>query len=370
MSRHGEFHIAAWRSLRGAGMLLAAMLTACSSVPPSNVKANARLTPTTSVTRALTQLPDPKTRVPVAVYGLRDQTGQYRASPDSPYSTEVTQGAATMLVNALRESGWYLPVEREGLQNLLTERRIVRAIETPGDKGKPAINLPSLTPATLIIEGGIIAYESNVRTGGKGASLLGIGASTQYRVDQVTVSLRSIDIRNGQVLNTVSTTKTIYSYQFDANVYKFIDYKKLLQGEAGFTTNEPAQLAVREAIEAAVVHLTVQGIRDHVVELKNEEDWYSPLIQAYLREDMINRGGAEVADGTIRLPPPNEESAHETARPLSSGGEALQPKAEVPPAVAPLPPQTAGADAPKDGTGARPSSSADDMFKMYWKQRK
>ena len=73
-------------------------------------------------------LPEPKGKVAVAVYGFRDQTGQYKPSPDSSFSTAVTQGASSILVRALKLSGWFTPVERENLQNLLTERKIVRAI--------------------------------------------------------------------------------------------------------------------------------------------------------------------------------------------------------------------------------------------------
>ena len=302
------------------GLLLGVLaLTACAAtVPPSNVKANARLTPTTDITRALAQLPEPKIKIPVAVYGFRDQTGQYKSSPESPYSTNVTQGAATILVKALRDSGWYIPVEREGFQNLLTERRIVRAIEAPGDKGKPIINLPNLLPASLIIEGSITAFDSNVRTGGKGASFLGIGGSTQYRVDQVTVGLRSVDIRTGQILSTVSVTKTIYSYQFGVNVYRFTSYQRLLQAETGYTTNEPAELAVREAIEAAVVHLTIQGVRQRILELKNEQDWNNPVIQAYLRENATNLTNEDIAEDTlIPMLPLNADNPPQVVRPLS-----------------------------------------------------
>jgi curli production assembly/transport component CsgG len=224
----------------------------------------------------------------VAVYAFRDQTGQYKTSPDSAYSTAVSQGAASMLVIALRESGWFMPVEREGLQNLLTERRIVRAIESPSDKGKPAISLPNLTPASLLVEGAIVAYESNVRTGGKGANYLGIGANTQYRIDQVTLVLRSVDIKTGHVLNSVSSTKTIYSFLFNANIYKFIDFQKLVQSEFGYTTNEPAQMALKEAIELAVIQLTVDGIRDRHLALKRPEDWSSPIIQFYAAADNAN----------------------------------------------------------------------------------
>lgn len=243
-------------------LVLPLLLAGCSVIPPSNVKSNARLTPSSEITRDLVKLPQPKAKIAVAVYGFRDQTGQFKPSPDSSYSTSVTQGAASILVKALKDSGWYVPVEREGLQNLLTERKIVRAIESPLDKGKPLINLPGLMPASMIIEGGVVAFESNVRTGGKGANYLGIGASTQYRVDQVTAILRAIDIRDGQVLDAVSVTKTIYSYQFSASIYKFTGFQQLLQGETGYTTNEPAQLAVREAIESGVIHLIAHGIRD------------------------------------------------------------------------------------------------------------
>ena len=276
------------RSIRACMVAVASVaLTACAMPhPPSELNNSAELTPATPSTRDLLKLPAPKGKVVVAVYGFRDQTGQYKPSPDSSFSTSVTQGAASMLVKALKDSGWFLPVEREGLQNLLTERRIVRALEGPTPKGAPPVNnIPALQPASILIDGGIVAYESNVRTGGAGAKFLGIGLSTQYRVDQVTINLRSIDIRNGQILHSVSTTKTIYSFEIRPSVFKFVNFKELLEIEAGLTRNEPAQLAVKEAIEAAVVHLTVQGIKDRSWVLQNPQDMNSPVIQNYMKEE-------------------------------------------------------------------------------------
>lgn len=285
-----KFMIAAGRG-PALALLAAIFFTGCATQPPSQPASNAQLTPATRVTRDLLRLPEPKGKVAVGVYAMRDQTGQYKPSPDSSFSTAVTQGATSILVKALRESGWFTPVERENLQNLLTERKIIRALENPQDKGN-SVMLPPLMPATVLIEGGIVAYESNVRTGGAGARYLGVGVSTQYRVDQVTVHLRSIDIRSGQVLNSVSTTKTIYSHQLSTGVYRFVNFKELLELEAGYTRNEPVQLCVKEAIESAVVHLTVQGLKDRVWVLKNEKDWDSPVIQAYLKEgnEYINSG--------------------------------------------------------------------------------
>jgi len=276
----------AWPARLGRGSVALAMLGALGAcaVPPSEpvqLTTAATLTPPSPSTRDLSLMPPPRGKVIAAVYGFRDQTGQYKPSPDSSFSTSVTQGAASMLIKALKDSGWFTPVERESLQELLTERRIVRAVENPDDAAA-ASGVPPLLPASILLDGGIIAYESNLRTGGVGARFLGVGASTQYRMDQVTINLRSIDIRTGAVLQSVSTTKTIFSYELTPSVYKFVNYTDLFEFEAGITSNEPAQLSVKEAIEAAVIHLTIQGLKDGNWRLRNEADWNSPLIQRYL----------------------------------------------------------------------------------------
>ena len=295
-----------YRTMTRAGLavLVGATLGLTGCAAPVPVFDNAKLTPTTQVTRDLLQMPSPKGKVAVAVYGFRDQTGQYKPSPDSSFSSQVTQGAASMLVDSLRQSGWFMPVERENLQDLLTERKILRALETPTDKPKQLDQLNALTPASIVIEGGIVAYDTNLRTGGLGINYLGIGAGTQYRVDQVTIALRAVDIRNGQILNSVSTTKTVYSYELTAGVFKFVGYQNLLQVDAGLTYTEPQQLCVREAIESAVMHLIVQGISAGTWNLKEAADWTNPVIQSYAREDTayMKQGPAAAAPDAASTP--------------------------------------------------------------------
>lgn len=93
-------------------LIACGLLGAC-AVPstPAQVATAAKLTPPTPSSHDLRKLPPPKGKVVVAVYGFRDQTGQYKPQPDSSFSTSVTQGAASMLVRALKESGWFTPVE-------------------------------------------------------------------------------------------------------------------------------------------------------------------------------------------------------------------------------------------------------------------
>ena len=106
----------------------------------------------------------------------------------------------------------------------------------------------------------------------------------QYRMDQVTVNLRSVDIRTGQVLNSISTSKTIFSYEIRPSVFRFVAFKDLLQFEAGITRNEPAQMCVQEAIDTAVIYLILQGVRDGLWSLRQAADLQSPLVQRYLKE--------------------------------------------------------------------------------------
>lgn len=283
--------------------LAALLLAAGCAHPPSAVRDNAQLTPDTAITRDLLALPAPKGKIAVAVYGIRDQTGQYKPAPDSSFSTAVTQGASSMLIRALQDSGWFVPVERENLQNLLTERKIVRALEMPQPAGTPPVQVPPLLGASVLIEGGIVAFESNVRTGGVGARFLGIGLSTQYRVDQVTVNLRTVDIRGGQILQSVSTTKTIYSYELHPSVFKFVNVKDLAEFEAGTTRNEPTQLCVSEAIEAAVTHLVAQGIQAGNWTLQNNADRANPVLRRYLEQAPGRRTASGAATGTATTAP-------------------------------------------------------------------
>jgi len=238
--------------------------------------------PNTPTYRDLINLPRPKGKILSAVYNFRDMTGQYKSSPSSNISTQVTQGAASILMHSLKESQWFDVVEREGLQDLLTERKVNRATQANKKGGRGAAPLPTLLPASVLFEGGIVGYDTNVQTGGEGARYLGIGGSERYQVDQVTVALRAVDVRNGRVLETVETSKTILSEQLAGNVYKFIAFKSLLEGDIGYSYNEPGQMAAQEAIQAAIIHLIARGILNGLWELENPDEINSPILEKYL----------------------------------------------------------------------------------------
>jgi curli production assembly/transport component CsgG len=247
----------------------------------------ARLGANSKAYEEMQTLPEPKEPVVVAVYKFRDQTGQYKPSEiGANWSTAVTQGATSILLESLEESGWFLPIEREGLSNLLNERKIIRSSRAAFNEKDQV--LPPLLFAGIILEGGIISYESNVMTGGAGLRYFGAGGSGQYREDRVSIYLRAISTSNGRILKTVHTSKTILSQKLDAGIFRYVSLKRLLEAEVGFTFNEPSGIAVQEAIDKAVHALIIEGILDDLWAVEDTEDLNTTAIKNYLDEKVEN----------------------------------------------------------------------------------
>ena len=209
----------------------------------------------------LMNLPPAETMTIVAVYSFTDQTGaRKRRDGIADFSSAVTQGAATLLIDALKAAGngtWFRVVERVGIDHLVRERQIVKTTREDFDETRI---LNPLLFAGMILEGGIIGYDSNIETGGRGARTLGIGGQTQYRRDVVIVSLRAVSTLTGEILLNVQTSKTVLSTALGYDVFKFIDLDtQLIEIEDGITQNESNTYSVRACIEAAVLALIEQG---------------------------------------------------------------------------------------------------------------
>ncbi|MBX0289000.1 curli production assembly/transport component CsgG [Hymenobacter sp. HSC-4F20] len=273
-------------------LLLAGAVTGCAPYfhQPFTVE-KARLGADVQGNVLLRRLPEPKERIVAAVYKFRDQTGQYKPSQNgASFSTAITQGGTSILLRALEESHWFNPIERENLGNLLNERKIIRSSRAEYQEmtGQRQPALPSLLFAGIILEGGIISYDANIITGGAGLRYFGAGASGQYRQDRVTVYLRAISTSTGEILKTVYTSKTILSQQVDASLFRFVNFKRLLETETGFTYNEPTEMAVKEAIEKSVEALVYEGIQEQLWAPRNDADRNGAAVAGYLQEKREN----------------------------------------------------------------------------------
>ena len=221
-------------------------------------------------------------KITVAVYSFQDKTGQRRNTPNiASFSTAVTQGAEPFLIKALQDVGrgqWFDVVERVNVDNLIKERTIIKQMRDAYE-GNNSKAVPPLQFAGIIVEGGIIGYDSGMESGGAAYKWLGIGPQSQYSKDIVTVSLRAISVSSGRVLTTITVSKTIYSTADSIAILKaFRGGTAFFEAETGLTINEPTTLAVKATVEAAVVELINEGERKGIWSFKpipeNVDDWY------------------------------------------------------------------------------------------------
>ena len=240
-------------------------------------------------------IPSPAgTKLSVAVYKFTDQTGQRKPTPGiASFSTAVTQGADVFLIKALQDVGngrWFDVVERGNIDALTKERLIIKQMRDAYE-GKDAKPLMPMQFAGIIMEGGIIGYDTGLESGGTAYRFLGIGPQTQYSKDIVTVSLRAISVNTGKILAAVTVTKIIYSTGDSVAILKSIDpgqgiLKQVFDGstgstsatagifefETGLVVNEASTLAVKTTVEAAVVEMIKEGER------KGVWDYRKPIV--------------------------------------------------------------------------------------------
>lgn len=263
-------------------------------VPPGGVEERSHIGEITPTEKDFNKLPTPKEQVVVGVYKFRDQTGQYKASEmGANWSTAIPQGLTTILIKSLEDSKWFVPIERENIGNLLNERQIIRTTRQEYSGNNANTQLPPLLFAGILLEGGVISYDTNILTGGAGARYFGIGGSTQYRQDRITVYLRAVSTSNGKVLKTVYTSKTILSQSINASMFRYVDFERLMEAEVGVTNNEPVHIAVTEAINKAVYLLILEGIKDKV--------WETVTDDAELANQLLDKYNTEILENTKKV---------------------------------------------------------------------
>jgi curli production assembly/transport component CsgG len=325
--------------LSTTGLLASLLLAGCSGpiaerlAAPSQGLMPPTLNPITRTNETLRLLPPPNQRVAIAVYAYADQTGQFKpADTVQQLSRAVTQGATSVLIKALQDTGngsWFMVVEREKLDNLLKERRIISDMRNIylGERSVNPQALPPLLFAGIILEGGIIGFDSNTRTGGAGARYLGIGGDVQYREDTVTVYLRVVSTKTGEVMLSVVAHKTILSVGLRGSVFKFVALDKILEAEAGFTANEPEQIAVQQAIEKAVHAMVIEGAARNV---------WGFADKGYQAQEISKLDGEQSLDEKLagRIKPAGQTAVANAATPAGQTAATAAPTSAPPPATA------------------------------------
>lgn len=229
----------------------------------------------TLINKDLANIGKPFIKPTIAVYptSFTDQTGQRRSNSSyASFSTAITQAPHAYLIRALKHASdgdFFDVVERVGLDNLTKERQLIRSTRKDFKESK---DLLPLTFAGLLMEGGVIGYESNIKSGGLGARYLGIGSTKEYRQDIVTVSLRTVSVSTGKVLTEVLTTKSILSVAISQDAFRFVSNDtELVEIENGMVENESVNIALQNAVETAVLETIKLGLDKNLWKILDEE---------------------------------------------------------------------------------------------------
>jgi curli production assembly/transport component CsgG len=212
----------------------------------------------------LKNLPAASVMPTVAIYpnSFKDLTGQRRSnSTFALFSTAITQAPEAFLIRALKHTSggeFFRVVERVGLDDLTKERQLIRSTRK---EFKEDNKMKPLLFAGLLIQGGVISYEANLKSGGAGARYLGVGNSKQYREDTITISLRLVSVSTGEVLTETLVSKSIISTSISQDIFRFIETgTELVEIEGGVSENESVSIALQKAIETGVLNIIKIGI--------------------------------------------------------------------------------------------------------------
>ena len=259
--------------------LLVIFLSSCSLNPVTINLENGKNLPSVLEIQSeeLLNVAQPKVPIVVAVYpnSFTDQTGQRKSNSQfALFSTAITQQPSHLLIRSLKNTSngkFFRVAERVGLDNLTKERQLIRSAREQNEETDGPKPIMPLLFAGVLMEGAVIGYDTNTKSGGIGARYLGIGSSKQYRVDEVTLALRMVSVATGEVLIDVLVSKQIYSYGQSQDVFKFIEAgTELVEIEMGDAENEPTTLALQRAIEEAVLQIVKIGYDKGFCEEKNE----------------------------------------------------------------------------------------------------
>ena len=172
----------------------------------------------------------PQKRIAVSAFEFRANEG----------SGDVGGGMTDMLTNALFNSGRFIVLERERLEEVTAEQDRANSgrfkKETMAPKGE-------LEGAELLIRGSVTEFEPNC----KGGSVL-VAAG---KVACMAINIRIVDAKTGRVVNATTVAGT----SADNRVGFIFTRGSGLPVGLGAYKNTPMEAAIRNCIETAVQHI-------------------------------------------------------------------------------------------------------------------
>jgi curli biogenesis system outer membrane secretion channel CsgG len=280
----------------------------------------------------------------VAVYDFPDLTGQRRpGGVVADLSTAVTQGASSLVIEALKSAGggaWFDVVDRTRDADQARERQILTDNETakelklvagvasngkkPADaetnngnkeadakSKKSNSTIKPLRPADYIINGGVISFERSVLTNNASGAFLGLGGGGSRNRNFVSITMRLVKAQTSEVVQSITVRKSIDSIAagiFSKNrinptgqypellLLRYPSLSDALDADFSGTIAELGEVALREAIEAAITDLICRGMERGI--WRSEHTSMALASRGSLRSDADTRGNSGEGAGS------------------------------------------------------------------------
>jgi len=245
---------------------------AAAAQPAEEVHGMARLTPAAD-TGYVASPPSPGPRRTVAV-------GDVQASGGFERSEDWNAGGAlsSMLAKALLEGGRVQMVERNQLGSVLNEAQMRATRVSGGDPSGPQIRM---IPAQFLVVGSVTEFGApqhggGFSIGGVGGDGFGGALGVQRQTGKISIDLRILDTRTGEVLKAFTVTKSVSR----TGVGITTDYRGLSVGSDAFGKT-PLGEASRQAMQEAA---------DRIADFVSAVPWEAKVVEADGDEVFINAG--------------------------------------------------------------------------------
>jgi curli production assembly/transport component CsgG/holdfast attachment protein HfaB len=207
-----------------------------------------------------------KKPISIGIGDIKDYTG--KQGQDEGYA--ITQGGALMAYTALGKIGSGVLLH-ERFDTRIAEAELIYGEKRQlGDGGQHEVDDPksgqpvevpwkpyfggSIRQSQYFIVGGITELNYNIQSGGAEFAVSNVGPKARIFTMNVAVDLRVVGTQSLIVHDTVSLSKQITGYEVGVGVFRFFG-TNLFDVNIGAKNQEPLQLGVRTAIEAAVLEL-------------------------------------------------------------------------------------------------------------------
>lgn len=193
----------------------------------------------------------------IAVGAIEDLTGKFDYD-NGGY--KVTQGASDMMTSSLLRPGIFRVVERNRMdisnfERTMANQSLVKDFTNTDNPALRKVTAGEITGSDYRVVGSINEMNYNIASSGAEVGIAGAGIDGRVYVADIGMDLFLVHTTSTEIVDMVSIRKQLVGYETKSGIYRFFD-NELFDISVGNKKQEPIQLAIRSAMEYAVIEFS------------------------------------------------------------------------------------------------------------------